>query len=172
MSEDQQQQPKAITAAAPQPAVQSRWTPQAVIGLLCLVAATVVRRLVNEPDLADGLMLLGGSLLGWAAPLPPVKPGGHGPGGSGTGLIVGVVLGALAMLAPGCGAAQVRAEESVQFQRRPGPTCYVRTVVDGEIVQELEAPFTCVPPPEFCAPGLGELGYESPPGEGPGEVTP
>jgi len=47
---------------------------------------------------------------------------------------------------------QLRAEESVVWQHRPGPTCYVRLVVDGETAIEVEAPFSCTPPPEFCAP--------------------
>lgn len=132
---EDQQQPKALAAAAQPPAVQSRWTPQAVIGLLCLVAATVVRRVVNEPDLADGLMLLGGSLLGWAAPLPPVRPGGSGPGGAGTGIVVGVVLGALAMLAPGCGPRNIVLEADdppPTFDVRRGPPCRMSLIALGE----------------------------------------
>ncbi len=139
------------------PAKTPRWTPQAVIGLLCLVAATVLRRLLDDDtgrDVADGLMLLGGSLIGWAPALPPVKPpsgsGGSGPSNTITGLVVGLVLGMLAMLAPGCLAREVRAEESVTWQRAPGPTCYVRLQVDGETAIEVEAPFACVPPPAFC----------------------
>lgn len=150
--------PRAIAAALPNEQQQqlSRWTPQAVIGLLCLVAATILRRVLDDAmgrDVGDGLMMLGGALIGWAPALPPIKPpgGGSGPGSPGTGIIVGLALGAAAMLAPGCGAAQVRADESVVWQRRPGPDCYVRLLVDGEEAITVEAPFACSPPPEFCA---------------------
>lgn len=122
-----------------------RWTPQAVIGLLCLVAATVLRRLLDDDtgrDVADGLMLLGGILVGWAPALPPVKPpsGGSGPGNAATGLIVGAVLGLLSILAPGCASTerdgdtlQVRLRDDPQ---RAKPACLYRIGLDGELIVE------------------------------------
>lgn len=121
----------------------SRWTPQAVIGLLCLVAATVLRRVLDDDtgrDVADGLMLLGGSLIGWAPALPPVKPGGHGPGNAATGLIVGSVLGLLSMIAPGCASTERNGERIGYVLRddpgRAPPACLYRVTVDGELVVE------------------------------------
>lgn len=122
----------------------SRWTPQAVIGLLCLVAATVLRRLLDDDtgrDVADGLMLLGGSLVGWAPALPPVKPpGGNGPGNAATGLIVGGLLGLLSMIAPGCASTEVNGERIRYALRddpaRAAPACLYRVTVDGELVVE------------------------------------
>lgn len=61
-----------------------------------------------------------------------------------------------ALVVPACGTTELRGEESVTFQRRPGPTCYVRVLVDADKWVTVEAPFACVPPPEFCAPGPGE----------------
>ena len=67
-------------------------------------------------------------------------------------VIAGLVL-------PACGAVQVRAEREITWERRPGSTCYVRTLADGEVATESTAPTPCVPPPEFCQPGPGEPGY-------------
>jgi len=117
----------------------SRWTPQAVIGLLCLVAATVLRRVLDDAagrDVADGLMFLGGSLIGWAPALPPIKPpdGGKG-GGTGsttTGLLIGLVLGGLAMALPGCGTLEVTAKHSSGIVIKRGPPCDMSLWADGE----------------------------------------
>lgn len=68
----------------------------------------------------------------------------------------------IALIACGCGPIQVRAEREITWQRRPGPTCYVRTLADGEVATETTAPTSCVPPPSFCAPGPGEPGYVAP----------
>lgn len=94
-------------------------------------------------------------------------------GHSGVGLLAALVVLALVPLllstSAGCGLlgpVQVHADERITWQRRPGPTCYVATLADGEIATETTAPFACVPPPEFCQPGPGEPGYITP------EVTP
>lgn len=135
MSDDQS------TPPTPPPPPPSRWTPQAVIGLLCLVAASVLRRVLDDDtgrDLADALMFLGGSLVGWAPPLPAVKPTGGKGGGGTTGLLVGCILASLAMLAPGCGTVE-RNGDVLAFQlrpdpERPRPACLYRLTVDGELV--------------------------------------
>jgi len=121
----------------------SRWTPQAVIGLLCLVAATILRRVLDEDtgrDVADGLMLLGGSLVGWAPSLPPIKPPDGKGGGGTTGLLVGCILASLSMLAPGCVSAQ-QSGERLTFALRddpehPAPACLYRVTIDDELVLE------------------------------------
>lgn len=121
-----------------------RWTPQAVAGLLCLIAATVLRRMLDDDtgrDVADALMMLGGSLVGWAPALPPVKPpsgGSGGPSGPLTGLLVGVGLGALALVMPGCGSVE-RSGRTLTYQlrpdpQRPAPACLYRLSIDGEIL--------------------------------------
>lgn len=136
MSDDKPTLP--VTAPLP----PSRWTPQAVIGLLCLVAATVLRRVLDEDtgrDVADGLMFLGGSLVGWAPSLPPIKPPDGGKGGGGTtGLLIGCILASLAMLAPGCGTIE-RNGDVMAFRlrpdpERPKPACLYQLTVDGELV--------------------------------------
>ena len=71
----------------------------------------------------------------------------------------------LAILLGGCGAVQVRAEREITWERRPGSTCYVRTLADGEVATESTAPTPCVPPPEFCQPGPGEPGFKPSPEE-------
>lgn len=122
---------------------QSRWTPQAVIGLLCLVAATVLRRVLDDDtgrDVADGLMFLGGSLVGWAPALPPIKPPDGKGGGGTTGLLIGCILASLAMLAPGCASREVHGQTIspivYDHPTKPRPACLYRVTVDGELVLE------------------------------------
>ena len=107
-----------------------------------------------------GLAGVGGSLVGRGQPLPPDQRGSVR-----VVLLVVALVGvavALAASLAGCGAVQVRAEREITWQRRPGPTCYVRTLADGEVATETTAPTSCVPPPSFCEPGPGEPGYVAP----------
>lgn len=148
----------AVALPAEPPRAASRWTPQAVIGLLCLVGAVILRRVLGEhgPEVADGLSLLGGSLVGWAPPLPPIKPGG-GPGGAWTGLGVGLLLATLAMLAPGCGTSPrvVQAEQSVRLQVQEGPPCAIVLTADGELVARVDWVHRCeLPAPVAPAPAV------------------
>ena len=129
----------------PKPQPASRWTPQAVIGLLCLVAATILRRVLDEDtgrDVADGLMFLGGSLVGWAPSLPPIKPPDGKGGGGTTGLLVGCILASLAMLAPGCASREVRGHELrpvlYDHPTKPPPACLYRVTIDGELVLDAD----------------------------------
>lgn len=128
-------------APAPAPAQPpSRWTPQAIIGLLCLVAATVLRRVLDGDtgrDVADGLMFLGGSLVGWAPSLPPIKPPDGKGGGGTTGLLVGAILASLAMLAPGCASREVNGDTMVMTIRRaPDGSCTYRHTVDQTVISK------------------------------------
>lgn len=101
---------------------------------------------------------VGGSLLGrtgqrGAAPL----------GLLGAAVVVALAAALLSQSACGLlGPVQVKADREIKWQRRPGPTCYVRTLADGEVATETTAPTSCVPPPEFCQPGPGEPGFLSP----------
>jgi hypothetical protein len=82
----------------------------------------------------DGLLLLGGSLLGWSPPLPSLRGGSSG-GGIGTGLSVGLVLGTGALVA-GCAGGTVRADrawaELADHPNEPPPACKLTLYVDGE----------------------------------------
>ena len=123
------------------PAPPSKWTHQAVIGLLCLVAATVLRRVLDGDagrDVADGLMFLGGSLVGWAPSLPPIRPpDGKGGGGGTTGLLIGCILASLAMLAPGCASREVNGDTMVMTIRRaPDGSCTYRHTVDKAVISK------------------------------------
>lgn len=166
--------PDQSPASAPTPPQPPpRWTPYAVIGLLALVAGWVLRliyevdpeavKLLSDRELVqaladsrtglrvgDGLLLLGGSLLGWSPPLPSLR-GGGGSGGSsiGTGLGVGIVLGTAALTA-GCLAREVRAEHDAQVDWTPRPECRFEAFADGESVFTLTAPTSCEPPPNIC----------------------
>lgn len=156
----QPEQPKSqAVALAAEPPKVSRWSPQAVIGLLCLVAAVVLRRVLGEDghEVADGLSLLGGSLVGWAPPLPPIKPHGTGPGSAGTGLGIGLLLATLAMLAPGCGTSPrvVQAEQSVRLQVQEGPPCAIVLTADGKLVARVDWVHRCeLPAPVAPAPAV------------------
>lgn len=56
-----------------------------------------------------------------------------------------------------CGTVELTAKRDVDWQRRPGKTCFVRLELDGgDQSVEVSGPNACVPPPEFCAPGPGE----------------
>ena len=156
------------------PPPPTRWTPFAVFGLLALIAGWALRliyevepeavRLLSPEALAaalaesrtglrvgDGLLLLGGSLLGWSPPLPGIRGGGGGSGGSsiGTGLGVGIVLGTSALMA-GCLAREVRAEHDAQVDWTPRPSCRFEAFADGESVFTLTAPTSCEPPKNIC----------------------
>jgi len=140
-----------------------RWTPQAVIGLLCLVAGVVLRlgfgvdpaevETLNAAALAEaikaantafrvgeGLALLGGALLSYAVPLP-VPKGGSGPG---AGLVLGLALGGGAMLA-GCGPRLVTAERSQAVEIWRGPPCVVEVHVDDKLEFRSEWSKRCEP---------------------------
>jgi len=145
------------------PVPPSRWTPYAVIGLLALVAGWIVRLiyevdpeavvLMSPADLAsaiaesrtgirlgDGLLLLGGSLLGWSPALPGLTGGGGRPGAGGsigTGLGVGLVL-ASAAVATGCAPRHVVAETSVEVVIKRGPPCRISVHADGELVGRVD----------------------------------
>lgn len=162
-------------AQPPTTAPPSRWTPQAVIGLLCLVAGVILRlafevdeglaKTLTDTELAkalaeartglrigDGLLLLGGSLLGWAPPLPALRLPGGGGSGPTTGLTVGLVLGTGAMLA-GCAPRHVVAEQSVDVEIRRGPPCLIRVLADGELVARVDWSKRCeVALPEAVTP--------------------
>lgn len=136
---------------------------------LCMIIITVVwvRPALDPTDseIWIGLVIGGASLAGVGGSLL----GRTGQRGSSTlgllGAVVVVAVAAVLLSQSGCGLlgpVQVAAEREITWQRRPGPTCYVRTLADGELATETTAPFSCVPPPEFCAQGPGEPGYVTP----------
>ena len=141
-----------------------RWTPQAVIGLLCLVAGVVLRlgfsvepayaiglsaaelhQALHDANVAfrvgEGLALFGGALLGFAPALPAPKAPGGGPM---SGILLGLVLGGSALLV-GCGPRLVTAERSIAVDIRRGPPCVVEVHVDGRLESRAEWSKRCEP---------------------------
>jgi hypothetical protein len=135
------------------------WSPQNILGLLCLIAAAVVPWIFPDEagrGMGSSLTVLGGMLLGWAPPAPVlgVKPPPAAPPASRgmariDGLVIAAAVGAtvavfVALLGSGgCGAAQVRAEKSVSLDVTPGPPCVIVVRADGEIVSTVKGPQRC-----------------------------
>lgn len=130
------------------------WTPNSVIGLLCLIAAAVVPWI--SPDdagrgMGSSLTVLGGMLLGWSAPVPGIRRPDEPTRGMARidAVFVAIALGAMVAVfaallgAGGCGAAQVRAEKSVSLDVTPGPPCVIIVRADGEIVSTVRGPQRC-----------------------------
>ena len=131
------------------PSSSTRWTPQAVAGLLCLIAAVFLRRLLRpEGDpmagaaIADALTMLGAGLIGWAPSLPgPTRPRDGSPL---VGLLVGVGLAALTMVAPGC-ATTPRTVDALRFRYEedpgaPPPACVLRIFVGDRELAAIHRP--------------------------------
>lgn len=134
------------------------WTPQNILGLLCLIAAAVVPWIFPDEagrGMGSSLTVLGGMLLGWAPQVPGggVKPPSGGkPAERGMARVDVVFAGAavtavvavfVVLLGGGCGAAQVRAEKSVSLDVTPGPPCVIVVRADGEIVSTVRGPQRC-----------------------------
>lgn len=134
-------------------------------GVLILIATELLRWLAQAPpELCTVLTSLGGMLMA-GGPSLMRPPDQRGSARVGVMLVIGAVAAVLVLAVAwsGCGIlgpTRVEAEHSITWQRRPGPTCYVRTLADGEVATETTAPTSCVPPPEFCQPGPGEPGYQ------------
>ncbi len=127
------------------------WTPNAIIGLLCLVAAAIVPWIFPDEagrGMGSALTVLGGMLAGWAPPPPGVKP----PDARGMARVDAVAMAVafaatvavfVVLLGSGCGAAQVRAEKSVSLDVTPGPPCVIVVRADGEVVSTVRGPQRC-----------------------------
>lgn len=122
------------------PVTPSRWTPEVVIGLLCLVASAVLPHLGLEAA-ASGFAAMAFWLLSpIRSPLtpgsPPTPRGYARADVLAVGLAVGLALLAVALLAGagGCLAREVRAERSVDFAVSRGPPCVVTVRADGDLV--------------------------------------
>lgn len=128
------------------------WTPNSVIGLLCLIAAAVVPWIFPDEagrGMGSSLTVLGGMLLGWSAPVPGLRKPDEPPRGMArvdvvfAGAAVTAVVAVFVVLMTGCGAAQVRAEKSVSLDVTPGPPCQIVVRADGEIVSTVKGPQRC-----------------------------
>lgn len=127
------------------------WTPNAIIGLLCLVAAAILPWIFPDDagrGMGSALTVLGGMLAGWAPPPPGIKP----PDQRGMAHVDAVFMSAavaatiavfVVLLGTGCGASQVRAEKSVSLDVTPGPPCVIVVRADGEIVSTVKGPQRC-----------------------------
>lgn len=141
-----------------------------IFGLVALIAIELLRWLAGmPPETCTALTAIAWLCIGGLPAIHAVasRRNGGERGSSAVGLLAAIVVLALVPLllsaTAGCGVfgpTRVEAEHSITWQRRPGPTCYVRTLADGEVATETTAPTSCVPPPEFCAPGPGEPGYQ------------
>lgn len=69
-----------------------------------------------------------------ASDAPPVKPPDQKGNASIAFLVVAAVAGAVAMGIGGCGATQIKANDSVDVDVWPGPPCKVSVRADGEVV--------------------------------------
>ncbi len=134
------------------------WTPQNILGLLCLIAAAVVPWIFPDEagrGMGSSLTVLGGMLLGWA---PQVPGGGVKPPSSGKpaergmaridAVFASVAIAAtiavfVALLGTGCGATQIAAERTVTLDVTPGPPCSIVVRADGEIVSTVRGPQKC-----------------------------
>lgn len=146
----------------------ARFTQSIMTTLAGFAVAVFAVTLLRATGVAEGVWLavmltgLGGAGFG-----PSLASRGTPPNERGT-VRVGVLVAALvvfvavpiAFALAGCGAIQVAAEREITWKRRPGSTCYVATLADGELATEATAPTSCVPPPEFCQPGPGEPGFD------------
>ncbi len=127
-----------------------RWSPQAVFGLACLIAAVIFRRLLKSDgdptagaDVADALTALGTGLVGWAPSLPTPTRGPRN-GSPLVGLLVGVGLAALTLAAPGC-ATSPETVDAVRFRYEdepgvPPPACLLRIFVGDREVAAIHRP--------------------------------
>lgn len=155
------------TPATPPP---GRWSPAAVFGILCFIGAIVTRRALTDPaigsDIADGLWMLGGALLGWSPPLPSV--GKVSPGK--LSIIVGLLGFGSSLIIPGCATTIEGHRLTLTIEAAPDldPPCAVRlTFDDGRALGRF--PLTLCPP-LYDTP-TDELG-PSPTGTAPQAVPP
>lgn len=134
------------------------WTPNNIIGLLCLVAAAVVPWLVPDADAGRGmgsaLTVLGGMLVGWAPPAPGVRPPDQRGALSHDALMALAALSALAIIfvalisGTGCSSAPVvlQDDKPILLSVDSGPPCHLLGQHgDGETAIEYTAPGTCDP---------------------------
>lgn len=124
---------------------------QALIGLVLLIAAVIVRRACAIPDgidgaaldaakstadmggdIADILIAFGGPLVGWARSLPTIKPPGGGPGNTLTALLVGVGLGGMTLVMPGCAPREVVTADPISIEYWEGPPCRIQVYNGAE----------------------------------------
>ncbi len=127
------------------------WTPNAIIGLLCLVAAAIVPWIFPDEagrGMGSALTVLGGMLAGWAPPPPGARPPDQRGMARVDAVFAAIAIAAttgifVALLGAGCGATQVRAEKSVSLDVTPGPPCVIVVRADGEIVSTVAGPQRC-----------------------------
>lgn len=140
---------------------RSRWTPEVVIGLLCLVASAVLPHL-DLVGVGSALALVSAWLLGpLPSPLTPRQPPdqrGHARGSLLVALLalgLGLLGAALLVSSAGCGSTY-QARERAIIDWWPGPPCRLEVRLDdptSEPVVTVDAPQACEPaPPQTPAP--------------------
>lgn len=163
------------------------WSPQNILGLLCLIAAAIVPWVFPDEagrGMGSSLTVLGGMLLGWAppAPVPGVKPPPAAPPASRgmariDGLVIAAAVGAtvavfVALLgAGGCASTDIRAETEVHPFFDPGPPCLITVDVDGHRVHRTRWDQPCpidMPTAWLCA----RLAEKAPGAQLPAVCTP
>lgn len=128
------------------------WTPNAVIGLLCLIAAAVVPWIFPDDagrGMGSSLTVLGGMLLGWSPAAPGLRKPDEPPRGMARIDAVAVLLACSAvvvvfalLIGNGCATA-VTAKREVTLDVTPGPPCVIVVRADGAVVSTVKGPARC-----------------------------